>query len=62
MIGRLTGKLVAAAPIPSVLVRAADVVPESFRRILVPLDGSMFSRAAAEFAFRGEGTSSPNSG
>jgi nucleotide-binding universal stress UspA family protein len=47
----LTGKVVAAAKVPAVLVRASAVVPERFHRVLVPLDGSVFSRAAAEFAF-----------
>lgn len=47
----LTGKLVASATIPTVLVRAAADLPDRFARLLVPLDGSAFSRAAAEFAF-----------
>jgi Kef-type K+ transport system membrane component KefB/nucleotide-binding universal stress UspA family protein len=47
----ITAKVVASAKVPAVLVRAAAVVPETFTRVLVPLDGSVFSRAAAEFAF-----------
>jgi Kef-type K+ transport system membrane component KefB/nucleotide-binding universal stress UspA family protein len=47
----LTGKVVASARIPVVLVRAAGEISERFERVLVPLDGSVFSRAAAEFAF-----------
>ena len=47
----ITGRVVGDARIPTVLVRAASDVPATFTRILVPLDGSVFSRAAAEFAF-----------
>lgn len=47
----VTGRVVAAARIPVVLVRAAGEPPAAFCRILVALDGSVFSRAAAEFAF-----------
>jgi nucleotide-binding universal stress UspA family protein len=36
---------------PVVIVRAAEQAAEHTGRLLVPLDGSIFSRAAAEFAF-----------
>ena len=47
----VTGKIIAAARTTSVLVRAAGEVPDRFMRVLVALDGSVFSHAAAEFAF-----------
>ena len=47
----VTGRVVAASRVPVVLVRAAAELPTSFCRVLVALDGSVFSRAAAEFAF-----------
>src|SRR5690606_36221592 len=38
--------------ITSVIVRAPDSgLPDAFRQVLVPVDGSVFSRVAAEFAF-----------
>jgi Kef-type K+ transport system membrane component KefB/nucleotide-binding universal stress UspA family protein len=47
----VTGKIVASTRIPSVLVRASAEALGEVRRILVPLDGSFFAHAAAEFAF-----------
>jgi Kef-type K+ transport system membrane component KefB/nucleotide-binding universal stress UspA family protein len=47
----VTGKIVAAAHTTTVLVRAATDLPDRFGRVLVALDGSVFSHAAAEFAF-----------
>jgi nucleotide-binding universal stress UspA family protein len=44
-------RIVAGASVPVVIVKAAEGVGEPTRRVLVPLDGSIFSRAAAEFAF-----------
>ncbi len=39
------------AVLPTVIVRAADGgIPDRFAQILVPVDGSVFSRVAAEFA------------
>lgn len=44
--------VMAASRLPTVIVRAADgQVPQRLRRILVPVDGSLFSRYATEFAF-----------
>lgn len=46
------GDVVARLRAPVVIVRSADgPVPARFQRVIVPLDGSVFSRAAAEFAF-----------
>jgi nucleotide-binding universal stress UspA family protein len=45
-------RVLAEAGISAVVVRAgSSVPPECFGRLLVPLDGSVFSRAAVEFAF-----------
>lgn len=49
--GSVTGKIVTSAPTTTVLVRAGEELPERFGRVLVALDGSLFSHAAAEFAF-----------
>lgn len=35
----------------TVIVRAGDALPERFQSVLVAIDGSVFARAAAEFAF-----------
>src|SRR5690606_15993456 len=40
------------ARLPVIIVRSTDVSPPpTYRRVLVPVDGSLFSRYAAEFAF-----------
>ena len=44
-------RIVGGASMPVVIVRAASASAEPTGRVLVPLDGSIFSRAAAEFAF-----------
>ena len=44
-------RIVSSAAIPVVIVRAAERQNGVAGRVLVPLDGSIFSRAAAEFAF-----------
>jgi Kef-type K+ transport system membrane component KefB/nucleotide-binding universal stress UspA family protein len=45
-------RVLADARIPAVVVRAASSIPaECFGRLLVPLDGSVFSRGAVEFSF-----------
>lgn len=55
----MTGRIVSNARLPAIVVRAGDGgVPAAFKRILVPLDGSVFSHAAAEFAFRYAGATS----
>ena len=43
--------VLAATKLPTIIVRSAEAPPAAFRRILVPVDGSVFSRYAAEFAF-----------
>jgi len=44
--------MLAEAKVPAVVVRAATDAPQSrFDRVLVPLDGGIVSRAAAELAF-----------
>jgi nucleotide-binding universal stress UspA family protein len=44
--------VVAGTKLPTIIVRSTDSPPpEAFRRLLVPVDGSIFSRYAAEFAF-----------
>jgi len=46
------GDVVSKLRVPVVIVRAADGgAPDAYERLVVPLDGSVFSRAAAEFAF-----------
>ena len=46
------GDVVTKLRIPVVIVRGADgTLPDTYERVVVPLDGSVFSRAAAEFAF-----------
>jgi len=48
----MTGRILKDAKLPAVVVRAGDrALPTTFCRVLVPLDGSVFSHAAAEFAF-----------
>ena len=48
----MTGRILKDAKLPAVVVRAGDgALPAIFCRLLVPLDGSVFSHAAAEFAF-----------
>jgi Kef-type K+ transport system membrane component KefB/nucleotide-binding universal stress UspA family protein len=48
----LLSRIVPGVQLPLVIVRAGAVVPpDCFGRILVAHDGSVFSRAAAEFAF-----------
>ncbi|HKW49131.1 MAG TPA: universal stress protein [Gemmatimonadaceae bacterium] len=48
----LLGRVLPHIELPSVIVRAGrDPIPECFERLLVPHDGSVFSRAAVEFAF-----------
>lgn len=48
----VTGRILEDAKMPAVVVRAAaEPAPETFSHLLVPLDGSVFSRAAAELAF-----------
>jgi len=48
----MTGRILKDAKLPAVVVRAGDgALPPIFCRLLVPLDGSVFSHAAAEFAF-----------
>lgn len=53
LVGRsMTVEVLSRADRTSVIVRAPEAgLPESFRDILVPVDGSVFSRVAAEFAF-----------
>jgi nucleotide-binding universal stress UspA family protein len=46
-----SARIVSGATTPVVIVRAAEQSAEPTGRLLVPLDGSIFSRAAAEFAF-----------
>ena len=44
--------VIAGSRLPTVIVRAGEgPMPERLRRVLVPVDGSLFSRYAAEFAF-----------
>ena len=44
--------VMAGSRVPTVIVRASNgAAPEPLRRVLVPVDGSLFSRYAAEFAF-----------
>jgi nucleotide-binding universal stress UspA family protein len=46
------GDVVTRLRVPVVIVRGADDAGhDTFERVVVPLDGSVFSRAAAEFAF-----------
>ena len=46
------GDVVTKLRMPVVIVRGADgTLPDAYERVFVPLDGSVFSRAAAEFAF-----------
>ena len=44
-------RIVSGAAMPVVIVRSGEQPAEPTGRVLVPLDGSIFSRAAAEFAF-----------
>ena len=40
------------AKLPVIIVRSTETTPpDTYRRVLVPVDGSLFSRYAAEFAF-----------
>jgi Kef-type K+ transport system membrane component KefB/nucleotide-binding universal stress UspA family protein len=52
--GRILEEVVVEAPCHVVIVRAgaASEPPSPRRRVLVPVDGSIFSRVAAEFALR----------
>jgi nucleotide-binding universal stress UspA family protein len=44
--------VMAGSKLPVVIVRTAGQLPgEAFKRLLVPVEGSVFSRLAAEFAF-----------
>jgi Kef-type K+ transport system membrane component KefB/nucleotide-binding universal stress UspA family protein len=49
----LVAQVLSEIQLPAVIVRAGQMTapPECFGRLLVPLDGSLFSRAAVEFAF-----------
>ncbi|HEY0970843.1 MAG TPA: cation:proton antiporter [Gemmatimonadales bacterium] len=48
----MIAEVTAGVKLPTVIVRSADTpLPEHFRRVLVPVEGSAFSRFAAEFAF-----------
>lgn len=48
----IVSRVLAGVQIPSVVVRAGPApLPTCFERLLVPLDGSLFAHAAAEFAF-----------
>jgi nucleotide-binding universal stress UspA family protein len=50
--GSVTGRILADVDLPAIVVRAAhDSPPATFARVLVPLDGGLVSRAAAELAF-----------
>jgi nucleotide-binding universal stress UspA family protein len=53
LVGRsMTVEVLSRTDLTSVIVRAPESgLPDSFRNILVPIDGSVFSRVAAEFAF-----------
>ncbi|HLV26852.1 MAG TPA: cation:proton antiporter, partial [Gemmatimonadales bacterium] len=53
LVGRsMTVEVLSRTTITSVIVRAPDSgLPDAFRQVLVPVDGSVFSRVAAEFAF-----------
>ncbi|MHB0947506.1 MAG: cation:proton antiporter domain-containing protein [Gemmatimonadaceae bacterium] len=47
-----TTRVLTESKLPAVVVRSsAEPPPDTFVHLLVPLDGSVFSRAAAEFAF-----------
>ena len=54
----LIADVVTGLRLPAVIVRhGGEPLPERFSRIVVPIDGSVFSRAAVEFAFAyGAGT------
>ena len=48
----MIGDVLAGTKLPTVIVRAAaGTLPDRFERIVVPVDGSVFARQAAEFAF-----------
>ncbi|HEX5832044.1 MAG TPA: cation:proton antiporter, partial [Gemmatimonadaceae bacterium] len=48
----MIGAVLAEAKLPAVVVRAVEAVPPAaYVRLLVPVDGSVYSRNAAEFAF-----------
>ena len=48
----MIAEIMREAKLPVIIVRSTEQVPpESYRRILVPVEGSVFSRNAAEFAF-----------
>jgi Kef-type K+ transport system membrane component KefB/nucleotide-binding universal stress UspA family protein len=48
----MIAQVLAGAKLPAVIVRSTEQVPpEIFRRVLVPVEGSLVSRLAAEFAF-----------
>ncbi len=48
----VVSRVIAQLRVPAIIVRAAGgAPPERYERVLVPLDGSVFSRAAAKFAF-----------
>ena len=48
----MSARVLSEADLPAVVVRSTgSAVPTVFARLLVPLDGSVASRAAAEFAF-----------
>jgi Kef-type K+ transport system membrane component KefB/nucleotide-binding universal stress UspA family protein len=48
----LVSRVIAELQVPAVIVRAASgPTPDRYERVLVPLDGSVFSLAAAKFAF-----------
>lgn len=53
LVGRsMIVEVLSKTPLTSVIVRAPETgLPERFQQVLVPVDGSVFSRVAAEFAF-----------
>lgn len=48
----MISEIIGEVKLPVIIVRSTEAVPPpSFRRVLVPVEGSVFSRNAAEFAF-----------
>lgn len=48
----MIAEIMSEVKLPVIIVRSTEAVPPpAYRRILVPVDGSVFSRQAAEFAF-----------
>ncbi len=48
----MIAEIMAEAKLPVIIVRSTETTPPpSYRRVLVPVDGSLFSRYSAEFAF-----------